>query len=66
MVNVFTTVVIAIASAGLGYIVGWLVNRSTPRTSEPVQDHMGLIVHADDVIRHGEIITVVKRKRHDW
>jgi hypothetical protein len=62
MVNIFTTVVIGLASAGLGYLVGWLVNRKTSTTEKPVQDHMGLIVHADEVIRRGNIITVVKHK----
>ena len=35
MVNIFTTIVIAIASGGLGYLFGWLVTRSTTESSKP-------------------------------
>lgn len=35
MVNIFTTVVIAIASGGLGYLFGWLATRSTTESSKP-------------------------------
>jgi hypothetical protein len=41
MVNVFTTVVIALASSGLGFLVGWLFGRAP--ADKPVSDHEDMI-----------------------
>ena len=56
MINIFTAVVIALASSALGFLVGWLFGRAKDG-NKPVE-HVERIMYSEPSERRGSIITI--------
>ena len=56
MINIFTAVVIALASSALGFLVGWLFAKAKGDTKEV--EHINRVMYSEPSERRGSIITI--------